>query len=170
VASSSGPVLGGLLTGLSWRWIFFINLPVGAAALVLLARIPRLPHRRVPFDWAGQVTAVLAVGGLTHGSIEAGAAGFGATWVIAAFAVAALALAAFLAAQARGRHPMMPLDLFRSRTVTVAVGFAFEDDQVGTSGGGGHPSSSSRIRCSRRARVASARVPVSATTWRRWVL
>ncbi len=127
VASSSGPVLGGLLTLLSWRWIFFINVPVGAAALLLLARTPRSPHRRVPFDWAGQVTAVLAMGGLTYGAIEAGAAGFGATPVIAAFGVAAVALASFLAAQARGSHPMMPLDLFRSRTVTVAVavGFAF---------------------------------------------
>lgn len=127
VASSSGPVLGGLLTLLTWRLIFFINLPVAAAALILLARTQRSPHRPVPFDWAGQVTAVPAMGGLTYGAIEAGAAGFAAPRVIAAFAVAATALAAFLTAQARGAHPMMPLDLFRSRTVavSVAVGFAF---------------------------------------------
>ncbi|MEV4109929.1 MFS transporter [Nonomuraea sp. NPDC049695] len=127
VASSCGPVLAGLLTLLTWRLIFFINLPVAAAALILLARTRRSPHRRVPFDWAGQVAAVLAMGGLTYGAIEAGAAGFAAPRVIAAFAVAAVALAAFLTAQARGSHPMMPLDLFASRTVTVsvAVGFAF---------------------------------------------
>ncbi|MFF5546848.1 MULTISPECIES: MFS transporter [Streptomyces] len=125
VASSSGPVLGGLLTGLSWRWIFFINLPVGAVALVLLARAARSPHRRVPFDWTGQVTAVAAMGGLTYGEIEAGADGFGAPRVMTAFAVAVVALAAFLAAQARGSHPMMPLDLFRSRTVTISVGVGF---------------------------------------------
>ncbi|GII23598.1 MFS transporter [Planosporangium mesophilum] len=126
-ASSAGPVVGGLLTLASWRWIFFINLPVGAVALILLARTARSPHRTVPFDWVGQVTATLAMGGLTYGAIEAGAAGFAAPRVVTAFAVAVVALIAFLAAQARGAHPMVPLDLFRSRTVTVAVavGFAF---------------------------------------------
>jgi DHA2 family methylenomycin A resistance protein-like MFS transporter len=127
IASSSGPVVGGLLTLVSWRLIFFINLPVGAAALALLVRTARSPHRPVPFDWIGQTTAVVAIGGLTYGAIEAGAAGFTTPRVLAAFAVAAVALAAFLVAQARGAHPMVPLDLFRSRTVTVAVavGFAF---------------------------------------------
>jgi MFS transporter, DHA2 family, methylenomycin A resistance protein len=126
-ASSSGPVAGGLLTLVSWRLIFFINLPAAAAALVLLARTRRSPRRPVPFDWAGQVTAVAAMGGLAYGVIEAGAAGFAAPRVLAAFAVAAAALAAFVAVQVRGAHPMVPADLFRSRTVPVAavVGFAF---------------------------------------------
>jgi MFS transporter, DHA2 family, methylenomycin A resistance protein len=127
VASSSGPVLGGLLSLVSWRLIFAINVPVGAAALALLTRTERSPHRQVPFDRVGQVTAVLAMGGLTYGAIEAGATGFTAPRVLFAFAVAILALAAFLAAQARGAHPMVPLELFRTRTVSaaVAVGFAF---------------------------------------------
>jgi DHA2 family methylenomycin A resistance protein-like MFS transporter len=127
VASSAGPVLGGLLTLVSWRLIFVINLPVGAVALFLLARTARSPHRPAPFDWIGQCTAVVAMGGLTYGAIEAGAAGFTAPQVLAAFAVAAAALAAFVVAQAHGAHPMVPMDLFRSRTVTVAVavGFAF---------------------------------------------
>jgi len=127
VASTAGPVLGGLLTLVTWRTIFFINLPAGALGLLLLARAERSPRRPVPFDWAGQATAVLAMGGLTYGAIEAGAVGLAAPRVLAAFAVAAVALTAFLAIQARGAHPMLPLDLFRSRTVsiTVAVGFAF---------------------------------------------
>jgi DHA2 family methylenomycin A resistance protein-like MFS transporter len=127
VASSAGPVLGGLLTLASWRLIFFINLPVGVVALLLLARTARSPHRPAPFDWAGQVTAVLAMGGLTYGAIAAGAAGFGAFRVLAAFAVAVVALAAFVVIQARSTHPTVPLDLFHSRTVSiaVAVGFAF---------------------------------------------
>jgi EmrB/QacA subfamily drug resistance transporter len=127
VAASAGPVLGGLLTLVTWRMIFFINLPVGALGLLLLARAERSPRRPVPFDWAGQATAVLAMGGLTYGAIEAGAGGLTAPRVLIAFAVAAVALAAFLVIQARGAHPMLPLDLFRSRTVsvTVAVGFAF---------------------------------------------
>jgi MFS transporter, DHA2 family, methylenomycin A resistance protein len=127
VASTSGPVLGGLLTLVSWRLIFAINLPVGAVALALLTRTERFPQRRAPLDWVGQLTAVLAMGGLTYGAIEAGADGFTAPRVLAAFTVAVLALTAFLAAQARGAHPMVPLELFRHRnlSVAVAVGFAF---------------------------------------------
>jgi DHA2 family methylenomycin A resistance protein-like MFS transporter len=122
VASSCGPVLGGLLTLASWRWIFLVNVPVVALALLLLSRTARSPRRTVPFDWTGQVTAVIAMGGLTYGAIEAGSAGFSSPPVLAAFAVAVLASAAFLAAQARGVHPMVPLDLFRSRPVDVSIG------------------------------------------------
>jgi MFS transporter, DHA2 family, methylenomycin A resistance protein len=126
-ASVSGPVLGGLLTLASWRLVFFVNVPAGVAALALLGRTARSPHHGVPFDWAGQAAAVLGMGGLTYGAIETGAAGVSSARVLAAFAVAAAALTAFALLQARGRHPMVPLDLFRSRTVTVTVvvGFAF---------------------------------------------
>jgi EmrB/QacA subfamily drug resistance transporter len=126
-ASTSGPVLGGLLALVSWRLIFFVNVPACVSALLVLARSARSPHHRVPFDWAGQAAAVLAMGGLTYGAIEAGAAGITAPRVLAAFAVAVAAGVAFGVLQARGSHPMMPLDLFRSRTVctTVAAGFAF---------------------------------------------
>lgn len=126
-ASTGGPVLGGLLASVSWRLIFFVNVPAGVAGLALLARAARSPHHTVPFDWAGQAAAVTGMGGLIYGAIEAGATGITAPRVLAAFAVAAAALTAFGAVQARGRHPMMPLDLFRSRTVGIAVvtGFAF---------------------------------------------
>jgi MFS transporter, DHA2 family, methylenomycin A resistance protein len=127
VAAGAGPVAGGALNLVSWRMIFFINLPAGAVALILLARAPRSPRREVPFDWAGQVLAVVAMSVLTFGVIEAEARGFGAPEVMVALAVAAAALAAFLGVQARGKHPMVPLDLFRSRTVVIAsgTGFAF---------------------------------------------
>jgi MFS transporter, DHA2 family, methylenomycin A resistance protein len=126
-ASTSGPVVGGLLTLVSWRLIFFINLPVGAAAVLLVARLGRSPRRPVAFDWAGQVSGVVAMGALTFGAIEAGAAGFAAPQVVTAFGLAVLALAAFVAVEARVAHPMVPLGLFRSRniSVSVAVGFAF---------------------------------------------
>lgn len=127
IASSSGPVLGGFLTLITWRMIFFINLPVGAVALLLLLLTHRSPRRDVPFDWIGQVTAVLAMGGLTYGAIEAGATGFTAPRVMTAFIVAIVALALFLWVEMRGAHAIVPLDLFRNRTVSVAVavGFAF---------------------------------------------
>jgi len=126
-ASTSGPVLGGLLTLVSWRLIFFVNVPAGLAALALLARSARAPSHPAPFDWAGQLAAVLAMGGFTYGAIETGAAGITAPRVLAAFAVAVAAGAAFGVLQARGHHPMLPLGLFRSRTVrlTVIAGFAF---------------------------------------------
>jgi EmrB/QacA subfamily drug resistance transporter len=127
IASSSAPVVGGLLSLASWRLIFFINVPVGAVALVLVTRVAASPQRWRPFDWIGQCTAVLAMSGLTFGAIEAGADGITAPQVVAAFAIAVAALVAFVVAQARVAHPMMPLELFRSRNVVVAiaVGFAF---------------------------------------------
>jgi MFS transporter, DHA2 family, methylenomycin A resistance protein len=126
-ASTSGPILGGLLSLVSWRLIFFVNIPVGAVALLLLARAARSPRHPAPFDWAGQVAAVAAMGGLTYGAIEAGVDGITAAPVLAAFAVAVGALAVFVVLEAKGAHPMTPLSLFRSRTVSVAVvtGFAF---------------------------------------------
>jgi len=127
VASSSAPILGGLLTLLTWRAIFFVNVPVGVAALLMLSRTPASPERPAPIDWPGQVTAVLAMGGLTFGAIEAGAWGFGSPRVIASFVLAALGAAAFVIAQHRVRHPMVPLPLLRIRTVrtSAAIGFAF---------------------------------------------
>ncbi len=127
VASSSGPVLGGILNLVDWRLIFFINVPVGVIALLLLARIRPSQPRVVPFDLIGQVTGVLTMAGLTFGAIEAGAHGFSDPAVIAAFIVAAAALAGFVRAQQVVAHPMLPLQLFRSRTVVITVvsGFAF---------------------------------------------
>jgi len=127
VASAAGPVVGGFLTLLSWRLIFYINLPVGMVALLLLARVLRSPGRAVPFDWVGQVAAVVGMGVLTYGLIEGGAVGFGSPLIMVALAVAVAALTAFLIIEARGTCPMVPLGLFRSRSVTVsvAVGFTF---------------------------------------------
>src|SRR5439155_21534127 len=115
LASSAGPVLGGVLPLVSWRLIFFVNVPVGVAALCLVARIAPSPSRRVPFDWAGQVSGVAAMGAVTYGAIEAGAAGLTAPRVLAALGVAVVSFAMFLATEQRAAHPMVPLSLFRSR-------------------------------------------------------
>jgi MFS transporter, DHA2 family, methylenomycin A resistance protein len=127
VASTSGPIVGGLLTLVSWRWIFFINLPVGLLTLAFLWRTPSSPRRRMPFDFAGQATAVTAMAALTFGAIEAGAKGVGSSLVLASAATTVAALIAFAFSQARGAHPMVPATLFRSRnaTIAMAVGFAF---------------------------------------------
>jgi MFS family permease len=116
-----------VLNLVDWRLIFFINVPVGAIALLLLARVEPSRPRIVPFDLPGQVTGVLAMGGLTFGTIEAGSRGFASPLVMAAFAIAAFAAAGFVRAEQVVRHPMLPLELFGSRTVVIIVasGFAF---------------------------------------------
>jgi len=127
VAVAVGPVAGGALTDtLGWRSIFFLNLPVGVVGLTLLSRIPRSPRRAAPLDMVGQVSVVVALAGLTYAVIEGGRAGFGSSRIVGTLIVAAVALAVFLLAQSRREHPMVPLGLFRSRTVlvTTAAGFA----------------------------------------------
>lgn len=127
VAAAVGPTLGGLLTTLDWRLVFLINVPVGVLALGLLSRVASSPRRPASFDWAGQASALLGVGGLTFGLIEGGSIGFTAPAVVLALAMAVLAVVVFLVSQARGRHPMMPLDLFRSAglRISLSVGFSF---------------------------------------------
>jgi MFS transporter, DHA2 family, methylenomycin A resistance protein len=127
VAATSGPVIGGALTLLNWRWIFFINLPVGVVTLLFLARTPTSARRTVPIDGWGQVTAVAAMGALTYGAIEVGSVGIGAFSVGASFAIALVALVAFVALQRRGTHPMVPPSLLAPRNARIAmlVGFTF---------------------------------------------
>jgi DHA2 family methylenomycin A resistance protein-like MFS transporter len=123
---AGGPVAGGALTsGLSWRAIFFLNLPAGLMAVALLARAPRSPLRAAPLDPAGQVTAVAALAALTFGVIEGGESGFGRPAVLGCLLLAAVAMVAFAVAETRAAHPMVPLGLFRSRAVSVCVAIGF---------------------------------------------
>ena len=124
VAAAAGPVLGGLLTQLDWRLIFLVNLPVGAAALVVLARVAPSPQRPAPFDWFGQATAVVALASLTYGIIEGAQIGYGSPSILALFTLAMMSAMAFVRAHARGKHPMVPLSLFRSRTVSTVLAIA----------------------------------------------
>ncbi len=111
-----GPVAGGVLTTLwDWRSIFFINLPLGATALALLLRAPRSERRPAPLDLPGQLTAVIALTAATFAVIERGGTG------LVAALIAILAAGAFITIERRQSHPVVPLALFRSRTVSVAV-------------------------------------------------
>lgn len=134
VAGAVGPVLGGALTTLDWRLVFAINLPVCVVMLVLLSSVAPSPARPAPFDWAGQAAALVALTGLVFGLIEGGSLGFASPVVIGSFVAFAVGLVAFLLVQAHGRHPMMPLELFRSGSmrVSLAVGFAFMVGNFGT--------------------------------------
>lgn len=114
--------------------MFAINLPVGVVMLALLASVAKSPVRPSHFDWAGQAAAIVTLVGLVFGLIEGGSLGFDSPAVIASFVVGAAGLVAFLVVQARVRHPMMPLPLFRSSgmRVSLAVGFAFMVGNFGT--------------------------------------
>lgn len=127
VASASGPLIGGMLTVIDWRLIFLINLPVGAIAFVLLARVSPSSRHVSSFDWAGQIASLIGLTALIYGLIETGDKGIGSVHVILSLAVAVVATAVFFVIQARSRSPMVPLDLFGSQTAatTIAIGFAF---------------------------------------------
>lgn len=127
VAGLTAQPLGGLLTTYDWRLVFTINLPVCAAMLVLLKWVATSARRPQPFDWVGQVLAVVGLAGLVYGLIEGGHAGFGSAPALISLIVAAVALTGFVVAQGRVRHPMMPLDLFHAHGFRIAlpVGFAF---------------------------------------------
>jgi EmrB/QacA subfamily drug resistance transporter len=116
IAVAVGPVLGGLLvSSLSWRWIFFVNLPIGAVALALSATKvaeSREERGRRP-DWPGFVVFSAALASLVYALIESGRSGFGATAVIACFVAAGVLLVVFLVVEARSSHPMFDLRLFR---------------------------------------------------------
>ncbi|SHH31678.1 drug resistance transporter, EmrB/QacA subfamily [Jatrophihabitans endophyticus] len=127
LASSSGPILGGLLTELSWRLIFLINVPVGVLTLLLVRKIAPSTRRAASIDWVGQTTAVVAMGGLTYGAVEAGSQGFAHASVLSAFGLAVVGILGFALSQTRGRHPMIPRTLLANRTLRGAavIGFAF---------------------------------------------
>lgn len=127
VASAAGPLLGGALSTVDWRLIFAVNIPVCIGMLILAPRVQPSPRTTVPFDWAGQVLALIGLGSLIYALIEGGAVGYGHPLVIALLIGGVAALTLFALVQARVAHPMMPLVLFRASAMRVALfgGFTF---------------------------------------------
>jgi EmrB/QacA subfamily drug resistance transporter len=115
IAIAVGPVLGGVITsGLSWRWIFLVNIPIGVATFALtLAKVreSRDPQATRP-DWLGFVSFSGGLAALVYGLISADG-GWGSVRVIAGLSAAAVLLAAFVAIEMMQRRPMLDLSLFR---------------------------------------------------------
>jgi EmrB/QacA subfamily drug resistance transporter len=119
ITAAFGPVLGGwLVENASWRWVFFINLPL--AVVVVAVAVRGVPESRDEgagqLDVVGAVLATVGLGALVFGLIEGPARGWGNPVVLASLLTGVIGLVAFVGAEAKVSSPMMPLELFRSPT------------------------------------------------------
>jgi EmrB/QacA subfamily drug resistance transporter len=118
-----GVLAGGVLTKyFGWEWIFFVNVPVGAAALLLAPRFVRESRSDRPHtpDVAGAVTITAGLALLVYGVSQAPSHGWGSGWTISRLAVAAALLVAFVVIESRVSDPLMPFGIFKVRTVAGA--------------------------------------------------
>jgi len=124
ITAAIGPVIGGwLIEHISWRAVFFINLPLAIIVIALVFwRVPesREKTRARGLDWAGAGLATSGLGALVYGLIEAPTLGFSHQTVLIALAGGALAFLSFFVVEARTRNPMVPLTLFRSKNFSGA--------------------------------------------------
>ncbi len=117
-----GLMVGGAFTSwLSWRWVLWINVPLGlvivAVTFFVIQETERIPRR---FDTAGTVTSMVAVASLVYGFIRAGEQGWGDAAAIVAFLVATVLTGVFVAIERRTEHPLLPLRLFERRVTACA--------------------------------------------------
>jgi EmrB/QacA subfamily drug resistance transporter len=122
--SAVGLVLGGALTqSFSWRWIFFVNVPVGI--LTFLAAMRLVPeskdeHAHQGYDLAGAVTVTGGLMALVYGLVNSASHGWGSTWTIVSFIAAAVLLVAFVLIEQRAAEPLVRLSIFRVRSLLTA--------------------------------------------------
>ena len=129
LAMIAGPLVGGYITeNFSWRWIFYINMPIGGAALVYLAATMHLPRHRVKhkIDYVGAITLAIAATSIILMTTWGGTQyAWGSVQVLGLIVLAILSTAAFLATEARAAEPILPLGVFRNRNFSVAVAMSF---------------------------------------------
>jgi EmrB/QacA subfamily drug resistance transporter len=120
--SAVGLVAGGILTQwASWRWVMFVNVPIGLALLVTAgAVLPETVRHTGHFDIAGALTSTLGMGALVFGFVHTATGGWGQAFTLESFAVGAVLLTAFVGIEMHARAPITPLRLFRDRGRVVA--------------------------------------------------
>jgi EmrB/QacA subfamily drug resistance transporter len=123
ITAAVGPVLGGwLIENVSWRAIFFINVPIALTVLALVfLHVPESRDEESKgLDWIGAALATISLGAIVYGLIESSRRGFGAAAIMASLSGGVLTAILFLATEARKQNPMLPLRLFRSRNFSGA--------------------------------------------------
>jgi MFS family permease len=120
IGAAIGPLAGGLIVdSISWRGIFFMNLPI--AVIVFVVALPHVPESRDAeaerhIDLPGAAIAAVFLAGLTFALIEGSHLGWTSPAILAGFAAGALGFVAFILAERRSRQPMVPLSIFANRT------------------------------------------------------
>ncbi len=119
-----GLVTGGMLTEwVSWRWVMFVNVPIGVAVLVTAFLVlPETPRHEGRIDFAGAITSTLGMTSLVYGFVHAAESGWGTTGTFVSFAAAAGLLGAFILIETRADAPITPLSLFGNATRRAAYG------------------------------------------------
>jgi EmrB/QacA subfamily drug resistance transporter len=121
---AAGVLLGGILTsGLSWRWVLFVNVPIGIAAAAFAPRLLVESHAddgTEGFDVPGAITVTAGLALLVYAVVEAVNVGWGSTATLLRLAGAGALLAAFIGIELRQRHPLLPFSIFRLRTLRGA--------------------------------------------------
>jgi EmrB/QacA subfamily drug resistance transporter len=123
LGGTTGVVLSGVLTDLvSWRWIFFINLPIAAIPLILVPMLATESRRRVRqrFDVLGAVTVTLATSAVVYGLLETVSRGWRDSRVITSLVLGIVLFAVFILVELRVRNPIIPLSFFRNRRAATA--------------------------------------------------
>src|SRR5438067_5324198 len=117
IGAAAGLLLGGLIVEyISWRWVFFLNVPVAASAALLAPRLIPAPTRgRAVFDLPGATTATVGFGLLVFGLSRAAGHGWTTALTLGPILAGLLALATFVGLEARSKQPLMPLWVFRDR-------------------------------------------------------
>ena len=123
ITAAVGPVLGGwLIENVSWRAVFFINIPFTIVVLVLVfLHVPESRDEESQgLDWPGAALATISLGAIVFGLIESSRFGFSHPLILAALSIGVVTLVLFLVVEARKRNPMLPLTMFRSRNFSGA--------------------------------------------------
>lgn len=124
VSSIAGPLIGGVIVdNVSWRWVFLVNLPLGAAALAVIATVLKLPFtpRKIHIDWLGGLLVVISIGALMVGLEEGSTLGWSDSLVIILFLATLVTGVCFFMQESRSPEPILPLRLFQNEIIRLTM-------------------------------------------------